>query len=42
MGRNSCNGSYLIIPQAIDKFGTYVVRATEKDEADRLVEITSA
>jgi 3-methyl-2-oxobutanoate hydroxymethyltransferase len=27
-----------LTPQAIHKFGTYIVRATEKDEADRLVE----
>lgn len=27
-----------LTPQAIHKFGTYVVRATEKDEAQRLVE----
>ncbi len=26
-----------LTPQAIHKFGTYVVRATEKDEADKLV-----
>ncbi len=27
-----------LTPQSIHKFGTYVVRATQKDEADRLVE----
>lgn len=27
-----------LMPQSIHKFGTYVVRATEKDEAERLIE----